>query len=106
MAGQAGTDRWVMTGRIFLTGGCYLLTPRAWPVPGPPPVDAVRRRSHRIGAACALPASLTASPGSMRATVAYHLRKLFIKLGVSSRRQLAPALPARQGAAPPVAPQG
>ena len=23
MAGQAGTDRWVMTGGIFLTGGCY-----------------------------------------------------------------------------------
>jgi hypothetical protein len=26
MAGQAGTDRWVMTGGIFLTGGCYLIT--------------------------------------------------------------------------------
>ena len=40
------------------------------------------------------------------ATVAYNLRKVFTKLGVSSRSQLAPALPARQGTAPPVTPQG
>ena len=26
MAGQAGTDRWIMTGGIFLAGGCYLVT--------------------------------------------------------------------------------
>jgi len=26
MAGQTGTDRWVMTGGIFLVGGCYLIT--------------------------------------------------------------------------------
>src|SRR5580704_3850536 len=26
MAGQAGTDRWIMTGGIFLVAGCYLIT--------------------------------------------------------------------------------
>ena len=29
MAGQAGRDRWVMTGGIVLTGGCYLVTAAA-----------------------------------------------------------------------------
>src|SRR5260370_40257578 len=30
-----------------------------------------------------------------RATVAYHLRKVFVKLGISSRNQITPALPAQ-----------
>jgi DNA-binding CsgD family transcriptional regulator len=41
-----------------------------------------------------------------RATVAYHLRKVFTKLGVSSRSQLAPALPARRQGEAPAVPRG
>ena len=26
LAGHAGTDRWIMTAALFLTGGCYLVT--------------------------------------------------------------------------------
>jgi DNA-binding CsgD family transcriptional regulator len=39
------------------------------------------------------------------ATVAYHLRKIFAKLGISSRKQLASALSAQPDSARPVRPQ-
>jgi DNA-binding CsgD family transcriptional regulator len=40
------------------------------------------------------------------ATVAYHLSKVFAKLGISSRSQLARTLPTQPDAAPAATPQG
>src|SRR5258708_29257537 len=53
MAGQAGTDRWVMTGGIVLVAGCYLVT--AAGLTG-------ARASARALLAVAGPAGLRAAP--------------------------------------------
>jgi hypothetical protein len=55
MAGQAGTDRWVMTGGIVLVAGCYLVTAagltgaRASASPHPPNPPAARPRGTSPG---------------------------------------------------------
>ena len=66
MAGQAGTDRWVMTGGIVLTGGCYLVT-----AAGLTGVRAPARALLIVAGMAGI--GIAASPESARGTTPRHL---------------------------------
>ena len=66
MAGQAGTDRWVMTGGIVLTGGCYLVTAAG--------LTGVRASARALLAVAGLAGiGIAASPDPARGTTPRHL---------------------------------
>ena len=66
MAGQAGTDRWVMTGGIVLTGGCYLVTAAG--------LTGVRAPARALLAVAGLAGiGIAASPDPARGTTPRHL---------------------------------
>jgi hypothetical membrane protein len=66
MAGQAGTDRWVMTGGIILTGGCYLVTAAG--------LTGVRASARALLAAAGMAGiGIAASPEPARGTTPRHL---------------------------------
>jgi hypothetical membrane protein len=66
MAGQAGTDRWIMTGGIFLTGGCYLVTAAGLTV-----VRASARALLLVAGLAGI--GIAASPEPARGTTPQHL---------------------------------
>jgi hypothetical protein len=86
MAGQAGTDRWVMTGGIFLTGGCYLVT-----AGGLTGVRASARALLAVGGLAGI--GIAASPEPARGATPRHLA--WTMLGRALRF---PAHPARAAA--------
>src|SRR5580704_757782 len=66
MAGQAGTDRWLMTGGIVLTGGCYLVTAAG--------LTGVRAAARALLAVAGLAGlGIAASPDPARAATPRHL---------------------------------
>ena len=66
MAGQAGTDRWVMTGGIFLVGGCYLVTAMG--------LTGVRASARALLAVAGIAGiGMAASPEPARGTTPRHL---------------------------------
>ena len=66
MAGQAGTDRWVMTGGIVLTGGCYLVTAAG--------LTGVRASARALLAVAGMAGiGIAASPEPARGATPWHL---------------------------------
>jgi hypothetical protein len=66
MAGQAGTERWVMTGGIFLVGGCYLVTAAG--------LTGVRASARALLAVAGMAGvGIAASPEPARGTTPRHL---------------------------------
>jgi hypothetical protein len=66
MAGQAGTDRWIMTGGLFLVAGCYLIT-----AAGLTGVRAAARALLIVAGLAGL--GIAASPEPARGTTPQHL---------------------------------
>ena len=66
MAGQAGTDRWVMTGGIVLVGGCYLVAAAG--------LTGVRASARALLAVAGLAGiGIAASPEPARGATPWHL---------------------------------
>jgi hypothetical membrane protein len=66
MAGQAGTDRWLMTGGIFLVSGCYFVTAAG--------LTAVRASARALLAVAGVAGiGIAASPEPARGPTARHL---------------------------------